>query len=105
MDIAQHFYEHLRGEVTAQSVSILTDFFMEASETVKLRVHDTMTLILSIKSCVLCSGDRILAVRELSSAMTYIPSAMFFKEMAAPAVYFFPSLPVYTIPVIVSSHK
>ncbi len=46
MDIAQHFYEHLRTEVTAESVSILTDYFMEASETLKLRVYDTMTLIL-----------------------------------------------------------
>lgn len=46
LDIAQHFYEHLRGKVVAESVSVLTDYFMEVSDTVKLRVHDTMPLIL-----------------------------------------------------------
>ena len=46
MDIAQHFYEHLRGDVKAESVSVLTDYFMEVSETSKLRAGSRMTLIL-----------------------------------------------------------
>lgn len=46
MDIAEHFYAHLRGDVKAEAVSVLSDYFMEVSETNKLRLGDRMTLIL-----------------------------------------------------------